>query len=139
MKSKVMHRAKNGLFAMFKRKREIPVPVLYGNLMEGRTVVVTGGTQGIGFAIARSVLQNGGNAVITGRSQSKAENAREKLLEETGGDESRVFSLALDNTKLDAIPQKFSEIVNLISPLKVDALVNNAGIGGGGVWVYSAR
>lgn len=48
------------------RKETTPVPVLYGELMKNKTALITGGSQGIGFALAKAVIINGGNVIITG-------------------------------------------------------------------------
>lgn len=45
----------------------------------GRKIVVVGGTSGIGMAVARRVLQDGGSAVVTGRSQASAAEAVAEL------------------------------------------------------------
>lgn len=112
------------------RKETTPVPVLYGELMKNKTALITGGSQGIGFALAKAVIINGGNVIITGRNKEKLDKSREEL--KRISKESEVFVFTMDNTELETISQKFSEIVSMVSPLKIDVLVNNAGIGGGG-------
>ncbi|MGW5256218.1 SDR family NAD(P)-dependent oxidoreductase [Streptomyces sp. NPDC004012] len=47
----------------------------------GRKVVVIGGTSGMGLASARRVLEGGGSAVVTGRSQKSADKAAAELAE----------------------------------------------------------
>ncbi|MGI5513848.1 SDR family NAD(P)-dependent oxidoreductase [Streptomyces sp. CA-106131] len=47
----------------------------------GQKVIVIGGTSGIGLASARRVLQGGGSAVVTGRSQTSAAKATAQLAE----------------------------------------------------------
>ncbi|WP_386430317.1 SDR family NAD(P)-dependent oxidoreductase [Streptomyces polygonati] len=46
----------------------------------GAVLLVTGGTSGIGLSTARHLLESGAHVVITGRSQSRLEEASEKLL-----------------------------------------------------------
>ena len=46
---------------------------------EGKTIVITGGTQGIGFAVATQCVELGGKVVLIGRNKEKAEAACEKL------------------------------------------------------------
>ena len=37
------------------------------SLLEGRVVLVSGGTQGVGAGIARAVVEEGGSVVVSGR------------------------------------------------------------------------
>jgi NAD(P)-dependent dehydrogenase (short-subunit alcohol dehydrogenase family) len=45
----------------------------------GQKVIVIGGTSGMGYAVARHVLDGGGTAVVTGRTQSNADEAAAAL------------------------------------------------------------
>ena len=47
--------------------------------LSGKTAIVTGSTEGIGFAIARGLADAGASAVINGRSQAKVDMAVAKL------------------------------------------------------------
>jgi NAD(P)-dependent dehydrogenase (short-subunit alcohol dehydrogenase family) len=47
--------------------------------MSGRTVIITGGTRGIGFALAQGHLAAGANVVVTGRSQDRCDEAQATL------------------------------------------------------------
>jgi NADPH:quinone reductase-like Zn-dependent oxidoreductase len=47
--------------------------------MQGKTVVVVGGTSGMGFATAEKALKQGANVIILGRSQEKVQKAKERL------------------------------------------------------------
>ncbi|MCD8290795.1 MAG: SDR family NAD(P)-dependent oxidoreductase, partial [Prevotella sp.] len=56
------------------------VAVLAPNeLLAGRTALITGGTSGIGFAIAKAFLRSGANIVITGRSEERLMSACNEL------------------------------------------------------------
>ena len=43
--------------------------------LENKTVLVTGSTKGIGFAIARLFAEEGAKVILNGRSQSSAKTA----------------------------------------------------------------
>jgi NAD(P)-dependent dehydrogenase (short-subunit alcohol dehydrogenase family) len=43
--------------------------------LDGKVAVVTGGTQGIGFAIAKEFVEQGATVVVTGRDQSRLDEA----------------------------------------------------------------
>jgi NAD(P)-dependent dehydrogenase (short-subunit alcohol dehydrogenase family) len=45
----------------------------------GKNIVVTGGSSGIGFAMARLLADGGAHVVITGRSRTALDAARERL------------------------------------------------------------
>lgn len=50
------------------------------NRLSGRTCMITGGTSGIGFAIAERFLQEGASRIIlVGRSQDRLQKAAEKI------------------------------------------------------------
>lgn len=94
--------------------------------IEGRVpfVVVTGGSDGIGFAIARRFLREGRAVLLVARRAERLAQARDALLREPGG---RVEVLAFDVTAaragaaIDAALQEFGGYA--------DVLVNSAGVG----------
>ena len=56
------------------------VPFQPGNRLAGRRCMITGGTSGIGFAIAERFLQEGASTIVlVGRSQTRLEEAAAKL------------------------------------------------------------
>jgi NADP-dependent 3-hydroxy acid dehydrogenase YdfG len=62
----------------------------------GRTVVITGGASGIGFATARMVVDRGGSVILMGHSPERLKAAREAL-------GSAVSTNQLDVTDEDAV------------------------------------
>lgn len=113
----------------------VPVRKVYANVtvlspseyLKGRTALITGGTSGIGYEIAKAFLYAGAEVVITGRNTSKLEDARHKLMQETG---KNVCATVWDVTNIKGIAKKATEIQNLVSS-PIDILVNNAGLVGG--------
>lgn len=93
-------------------------------LLKGRTALVTGGTAGIGYEIAKSFLKAGANVVITGRDQGRIEKARDTLKQSTGNN--NVEGLVLNNIDVSSFSGKVKEVVKMFG--KIDILVNNAGV-----------
>ncbi len=91
--------------------------------MGERVVVVTGGTRGIGFAIAREFLAAGDRVVVCGSSKEHGEHAVEMLCSE--GFDHCMFKV-LDVRDVDGIIEFFAAVASDVGP--VDVLVNNAGV-----------
>lgn len=99
-------------------------------LLKGRCALITGGTSGIGFEIAKAFINAGGTVVITGRSQDRIDVALSKLKK------GRSFGIVLDNTNVGSFNNKFAELLNVLNQANVpqiDILVNNAGVNGKGM------
>jgi NAD(P)-dependent dehydrogenase (short-subunit alcohol dehydrogenase family) len=86
--------------------------------LEGRRVLVTGGSQGIGYAVARGLLAEGCRVVIAARGTARLESARASLEREAPG---RVEAHAIDLAERGA-PEALAE-----AHPDTDILVNNAG------------
>lgn len=88
--------------------------------LKGKTAFVSGSTQGIGFAIAKQLLQEGANVIINGRRQEVVDAAVEKLKQQ------------VPNAAVSGIPanfEKVDEVKNLTTQLtNADILVNNVGV-----------
>jgi NADP-dependent 3-hydroxy acid dehydrogenase YdfG len=91
-----------------------------------RRGVVTGGTKGIGFAIARALVAAGSRVMITGRDEARVSQAVAKLrasIADDGAIEGRVA----DVRDRAAIERAVGDAAAVFGSL--DTLVNNAGIG----------
>lgn len=95
------------------------------DLLSGKTALITGGTSGIGFEIAKAYLSAGAMVVISGRSKEKLQSAEKKLNQIRKG---KCRSLQLDNTKIDSFKTKFDEVLSLLDGKPLNILVNNAGV-----------
>jgi NAD(P)-dependent dehydrogenase (short-subunit alcohol dehydrogenase family) len=88
--------------------------------LDRRVCVVTGGTSGIGEAVAASLLGEGARVVIVGRSDERLAAARERL-----GEADRLLAVRADVTAEDA-PGRIRD-ATLGAFGRVDGLVNGAG------------
>jgi NAD(P)-dependent dehydrogenase (short-subunit alcohol dehydrogenase family) len=90
------------------------------SLLEGKRALVTGGTTGLGLAIARRFLREGAQVVITGRDSDLGGHAEQSL-----GAGARF--IAADAAEPDAVASSVSAAAGHLGGL--DILVNNAGVG----------
>ncbi|WP_148574345.1 SDR family oxidoreductase [Nocardioides caldifontis] len=89
--------------------------------LEGRTVVITGGSSGIGAATAHKVAQAGGIPVLVARGKDKLEVIKDAI--EARGGTAHVFPCDLSD--LEAIDDLAARLSSELG--SVDFLVNNAG------------
>ena len=88
--------------------------------LDGNVAVVTGGTKGIGRAIAEALLEHGARVVIGARTASEVEQASRELGEDVRGTVCDVRSADDCRTLIDTAVTEFGGL---------DILVNNAGVG----------
>lgn len=90
--------------------------------MEGKVVVVTGASMGIGEAIARVFASSGAKVVMLSRDASRAEAARNQI-----GNADRTLALACDVRHREEIDRALGLTIHHFG--RVDVWVNNAGVG----------
>lgn len=90
--------------------------------LAGRRVLLTGSSQGIGFALARGLAEHGASLVLNGRDGEKLAQAA-KVLREVGH---RVQMSVFDVTDPIAVEAAVERIEREIGPIEI--LVNNAGV-----------
>ena len=91
-------------------------------MLKGKTAVVTGGTRGIGFAIAKKYLDNGANVAICGSRQDSVDKALAKLTEYEG----RVMGIWPNLCDPNEVAEAFASVRERFGSL--DILANNAGV-----------
>ena len=92
--------------------------------LRGKCSVVTGSTKGIGLSIARSLLQEGVNVVISSRHQKDVEERVCELEQQGRG---HVIGRKCDVRDPEEVRQLIDYCVNELG--RIDVLVNNAGVG----------
>ncbi|MGA1370462.1 MAG: SDR family oxidoreductase [Pseudomonadales bacterium] len=102
--------------------------------LDGRTAVVTGGSLGLGFSMARSLFQAGARVAIVARNAAALEAARAAIAAETATARSgaRIEAYQCDVCQADEIIATHARIVADLGG--VDILVNNAGRSAGGAF-----
>jgi NAD(P)-dependent dehydrogenase (short-subunit alcohol dehydrogenase family) len=87
---------------------------------ERRSVVITGGSRGLGLALAKQLLQEGAYVTLLARDAAELGNA-EKILDHHAS----VLVLACDVTNPDALAYAFDRVEAHFG--RIDMLINNAG------------
>lgn len=94
--------------------------------LEGKVAIVTGGSRGIGRAIAAAFLRKGIHVAISGVNPARLQKAEAELSREGSGG-ARVLTFAVDVRDHLAVESMIDETARRQGGL--DILVNNAGIG----------
>ena len=91
--------------------------------LDGKVAVVTGGTRGIGWSIARALVREGASVFVCGRDARRVEAAVEELRNNGG----RADGLAADVRRYEDCRRLIAAATEGFGGL--DILVNNAGVG----------
>jgi len=93
--------------------------------MPGRTILITGASDGLGRAVAAELAAGGDTVLLHARDEARGQAALEEIRERTGNDALRLY--LADLASLDEV-RALADAVLAGEP-RLDALVNNAGIG----------
>lgn len=90
--------------------------------LTGPRALVTGSSQGIGYALAKGLAEHGADVVLNGRDEARLEAAAQQLQAEGA----KVAISVFDVTDGEAVKQGIDAIEKDIGP--IDILINNAGM-----------
>lgn len=88
--------------------------------MKDQVVIITGGSSGMGKAMAKNFLEKGAHVVITGRNVERLEEARQSL-ERYGG---KVLPIQMDVRDPEKVQLMVDETIKTFG--RIDHLINNA-------------
>ena len=94
--------------------------------LKSKVALITGGTKGIGYAVAESLLAEGISVAITGRTEEAAHRAA-KSLNTNGNDSARAIGLASDVRSFESQIEIVKSVVEEFGQL--DIVIANAGVG----------
>jgi NAD(P)-dependent dehydrogenase (short-subunit alcohol dehydrogenase family) len=92
-------------------------------MLKNKVVLITGGSSGIGMAIAERFLKEGAKIVITGRSKERCDNAQKQLKAIVAD---AVVSVTGDVSKWGDVQKMVARTIKQFG--RIDILINNAGI-----------
>ncbi|XP_063609521.1 retinol dehydrogenase 14-like [Penaeus indicus] len=93
--------------------------------MDGKTVIVTGASAGIGLATAEDLARRGARVIMGCRNAAKSAKVAQEIREKTGNQEVHVRTLDLsDLDSVRAFAREFKK-----EEKRLDVLINNAGVG----------
>ncbi|GFG90264.1 SDR family NAD(P)-dependent oxidoreductase [Mycobacterium bourgelatii] len=95
--------------------------VKLSDVVEGRTILITGGSSGIGEATAKKIAESGGSVVLVARTLENLEKVADEI--RADGGEAHVYPCDLADT--DAIAEMADKVLADLGG--VDILINNAG------------
>lgn len=105
-----------GLFYLSKKVRKQSVS------LEGQAALITGGSRGLGLAIAEELNQHGARLALCARDEQELEQAQD-LLSQAGAE---VITIRCDLTDRDQVQRMVEQVTSRFG--SIDMLVNNAGI-----------
>ena len=86
--------------------------------LSGHTILITGGASGIGYALAKSFIQQNNTVIICGRNTEKLDAAKQRL--------PQLITISCDITRHDELSELQAQLSVRFPEL--DMLINNAGI-----------
>ncbi|WP_298913337.1 3-oxoacyl-ACP reductase family protein [uncultured Nostoc sp.] len=94
-----------------------------GKTLAGKVALVTGGSRGLGAAIAKRLAHDGAAVALTYTSSPQKADEVVLAIEAAGG---KALALAADSANVEAVKHAVAETVNTLG--RLDILVNNAGV-----------
>lgn len=91
--------------------------------LKGRTALITGGSKGLGLAMAKEFALNGAQVAIVGRDEAALKAASAEIHTHHG--EARVVTVSADLSKAGDVTRAYDEVMAAFG--RIDIVVNNVG------------
>ena len=89
--------------------------------LSGKTTLITGSSQGIGYALAKGLAEAGSDIILNGRNIEKLRKSAELV-----NTKQEIYQLCFDVTDYEQVRQSIDKFEKDIRP--IDILINNAGM-----------
>lgn len=124
---KKMKKLIKSLIMLSKEEQKIPIPdpINATELLKDKIALITGGSGGIGLAMAESFLKSGAKVIIAGTSEEKLRACCEKI---NWGEKADLSHIVIDVTDIKSIPEKVKLASAMFPENRIDILVNSAGV-----------
>lgn len=107
--------------------KPIPTPINYQKKLDGKVVLITGGSSGVGYAIAKACIDNGAYVIIGGRNTNK--------LQKCCMYSDKMKYIEIDMKCISSFTNKIADALKCFPYGRIDILVNSAGVSGkNGFW-----
>ena len=93
--------------------------------LDGRTALITGGSEGLGRAMGRKFAESGANVVLVARDPGKLSDAQREISDAVKGTQVRVETVSCDVTDTVQLQAAWDSVAASLG--QVDILINNAG------------
>lgn len=93
--------------------------------LDGRTALITGGSEGLGRAMGRKFAESGANVVLVARDPGKLADAQREIADAVTGTQVRVETESCDVSDAAQVQAMWNNVAGSLGT--VDILVNNAG------------
>lgn len=90
--------------------------------VSGKRIFISGSSQGLGYAMAKGLAENGAVIILNGRNVDRLKKAEEQIKKISND----VYSFDFDVTDERAVEENIDRIEKSVGP--IDVLINNAGI-----------
>ena len=122
---KIIKKIVRDMVMIFKEEKKIPIcnPINAPELLKGKVALITGGSGGIGLAMAESFLKSGARVIIAGTNEEKIRSCCEKI-----GGGGNLSYIVIDVKDVKSMPEKVKTAAAMFPGNRIDILVNSAGV-----------
>lgn len=116
-----------GILYQLNEEKKIPIPKIVNEarLLEGKVALITGGSSGIGFEMAKNFVAHGCKVIIAGTNETKLNVCLNEL---DGIEHNSAKKILINVLDVQTLKKKVEEAVGLHENGKIDILVNSAGV-----------